>query len=124
MIQHQKHGTWRQGRTLPLQGAKPQPRQPACKDGEDLHGYSPRQTPSPYGRGRLAMRTANLTGIVTQYEALLENASHWHIDPGAHLVRRCHRLCLADVLRRHLAYAGETSQAHGTDEFVLQDLQH
>src|SRR4029453_4831892 len=54
----------------------------------------------------------------------LQDAPHWHVDPTAHLVRRCHRLCLADVLRRHLAHAGEARQAHGTDKFVLQDLQH
>src|SRR5262245_53214783 len=55
---------------------------------------------------------------------LLKDASYWHIDPGAHLMRQCHRLCLADVLRSHLAHAGKARQAHGTDEFVLQDLQH
>src|SRR6516162_4126695 len=55
---------------------------------------------------------------------LLQDASHWHVDPTAHLVRWCHWLRLADVLRRHLAHAGEARQTHGTDEFVLQNLQH
>src|SRR5215470_6912521 len=54
----------------------------------------------------------------------LQDAPHWHVDPTAHLVWWCHRLCLADVLRRHLAHTGEACQTHGTDDFVLQDLQH
>src|SRR5262249_54599997 len=63
---------------------------------------------------------ASLLGAGT----LSEDAPHWHIDPGAHLVRRRHWLCLADVFRRHLAHTGEACQAHGTDEFILHDLQH
>src|SRR5262245_53519674 len=45
-----------------------------------------------------------------------------HIHPGAHLVRGRYRVCLAEILGTKLADALDSEQAHGRNDFRLENL--